>query len=99
MDKVNLAACKCFISANERYKVSPEAYRMKIADSEYPKQLGELCKFDGPYPFQIKVRPLKDGGNWTFESSCEKRPLTNSIYNRGKMVAADACNRFSPLWK
>ena len=89
-------------AANERYQTSAEAYRIKVADEEYPKQLEKLCGpngVGGPLgDFPVKRRKAKDGGDWTFARSCELRPMSEgSIYAQAKRVQKFANNKYSPL--
>ena len=101
------AALRAYVNVCERWSKSGEAYRVGMANKDFPGQLKAVCGTEGAgnglyghYPFPTKRRPGHADGDWTMELSIDKRPKCKAaIYNKGKLVASRAWNIYIPLEK
>ena len=107
-EKEKVVACASGAAACERHAKSAEAYRVRAAEEEYPKQCEKYFGVDGKGfdrhgmptvlgAFPDKKRRAKDGGDWDMARSVTVRPqCSGSIYAQFKLGVAE-CTKYESI--
>jgi hypothetical protein len=97
------AALGCKLEADERHSRSTRKYRENVCEEVFGAQLKKICGengTDGRYPFPVKERPERQGGNWTMVRSIELRSKNGkAIYGKAEIALRAILNHINPLFK
>jgi hypothetical protein len=97
------AALGCKLEADERHSKSTRKYRENVCAEVFGAQLKKICGdngVDGRYPFPVKERPERQGGNWTMVRSIELRSKNGkAIYGKAEIALRAILNHINPLFK
>ena len=90
------------LAAMEAHAKSTLTYRETKAGEVYGAKLEIICGkngIGGTWPFEVKKRSAREGGNWTFSKSVAiRRAKPNTIYKRGVQAISCIQNVINPLF-